>query len=161
MIPKIKKILFANDLSYNSKFALAYSVSLAGCYGSKVIVLHVLEEISESLDNSLAPYFGESKWKSLKNEISSETIELLEKRVVSFCKETNEEMGQHTFQADEIIVKTGKPSDVIILEAEKNACDLIIMGTHGHGGFKETLMGSNSKRVIRKSKIPVLVIPLP
>jgi nucleotide-binding universal stress UspA family protein len=35
------------------------------------------------------------------------------------------------------------------------------MGTHGHGGIADVLIGSTAKRVVRQSTIPVLVIRLP
>jgi len=161
MIPKIKKILFANDLSYNSRFAFAHAACLAHCYDARVTVLHVLEEISESADISLGSYFGETKWKLLKKDISQEAIDMLEKRVSRFCREVNEELGAHAFETDDIVVKRGKPVETILQEAKARTCDLIVMGTHGHGGFREAVMGSNSKRVIRQSKIPVLIVPLP
>ena len=41
---------------------------------------------------------------------------------------------------------------------EKSNIDLIIMGSHGASGFKEMFIGSNTEKVVRTSKIPVLVI---
>lgn len=36
--------------------------------------------------------------------------------------------------------------------------DLVVMGSHGTSGFKETIIGSNAQRVIRMSTAPVLVV---
>ena len=44
---------------------------------------------------------------------------------------------------------------------EDKAVDMIVMGTHGHGGITDVLIGSTAKRVVRQSTIPVLVIRLP
>jgi nucleotide-binding universal stress UspA family protein len=35
------------------------------------------------------------------------------------------------------------------------------MGTHGHSAITDVLIGSTTKRVVRQSTIPVLVIRLP
>jgi len=44
--------------------------------------------------------------------------------------------------------------------ADKRHCDLIVMGSHGHGGFVDALIGSTARRVVRRSKKPVLVVRL-
>jgi nucleotide-binding universal stress UspA family protein len=45
MIPKIKKILYATDLSKNSAYAFRYAVNSAKKHGAEIIILHVIEEI--------------------------------------------------------------------------------------------------------------------
>ena len=45
----------------------------------------------------------------------------------------------------------------IIDTAKKKGCDLIVMGSHGYGGFKQLMLGSHTVRVLSHSKIPVLV----
>lgn len=49
------------------------------------------------------------------------------------------------------------PYESIISIAEKNRCDVIVMGSHGYGGFKQFILGSETTRVLSHSKIPVLV----
>jgi nucleotide-binding universal stress UspA family protein len=60
-----------------------------------------------------------------------------------------------------IFLKNGDPADIIVQTAKEQKCDLIVMGTHGHGGIADVLIGSTAKRVVRQSTIPVLVIRLP
>jgi nucleotide-binding universal stress UspA family protein len=50
IIPEIKKILYATDLSKNARYAFAYAVSLANLYDAKIILLHVLPEVPELVD---------------------------------------------------------------------------------------------------------------
>jgi nucleotide-binding universal stress UspA family protein len=50
-----------------------------------------------------------------------------------------------------------QPHQAIIDTAKKNECDLIVIGSHGHGGFKAMMLGSETLRVLSNSKIPVLV----
>ena len=45
-------------------------------------------------------------------------------------------------------------------EAEELQAGLIVVGTHGHGAVYDALIGSYSAGVIRKSKLPVLVVPI-
>ena len=44
MVPEIKKILMATDLSENARYAFGYAASLANSYGAGITVVHVLED---------------------------------------------------------------------------------------------------------------------
>ncbi|MEQ1773527.1 MAG: universal stress protein [Burkholderiales bacterium] len=50
-----------------------------------------------------------------------------------------------------------QPHLAIVDTAKKSGCDLIVMGSHGYGGVKQLLLGSETTRVLSHSKIPVLV----
>lgn len=49
------------------------------------------------------------------------------------------------------------PYEAIVEAANKNGCDMIVMGSHGYGGVKQFLVGSETTRVLSHTKIPVLV----
>ena len=49
------------------------------------------------------------------------------------------------------------PFEAIIQSAEKYACDLIVMASHGRQGLRALLLGSETLKVLTHSKIPVLV----
>jgi nucleotide-binding universal stress UspA family protein len=49
------------------------------------------------------------------------------------------------------------PYEAIIDAANKNGCDMIAMGSHGHGGVKQFFVGSETTRVLSHTKIPVVV----
>jgi nucleotide-binding universal stress UspA family protein len=54
----------------------------------------------------------------------------------------------------------GHPAALAILEtARSEAADLIVMGTHGLGGFRKWLLGSTTERLLRRTDVPVLVVP--
>ncbi len=52
----------------------------------------------------------------------------------------------------------GEIYDDVQLTVKDKDIDLIVMGSHGTSGFKEMFIGSNAEKVVRTSKIPVLVI---
>jgi nucleotide-binding universal stress UspA family protein len=52
----------------------------------------------------------------------------------------------------------GQPAEQIITTAQREGCDLIVIGTHGRGALGNLLMGSVAMRVIAESPIPVLSI---
>jgi nucleotide-binding universal stress UspA family protein len=52
----------------------------------------------------------------------------------------------------------GHPADEIIKYSEKNSISLIVMGTLGKSGLDRFLLGSVAEKVVRNSKIPILVV---
>jgi nucleotide-binding universal stress UspA family protein len=56
-------------------------------------------------------------------------------------------------------VRTGQPADVILETASAVAADLIVMGTHGLGGFRKWVLGSTTEHALRRTATPVLAIP--
>jgi nucleotide-binding universal stress UspA family protein len=49
------------------------------------------------------------------------------------------------------------PADAIVAAARRNKCDLIFIASHGRHGFKPSLLGSQTHKVLAQSRIPVLV----
>ena len=59
------------------------------------------------------------------------------------------------------MVTQGDPVDCITQEAEARQVDLIVMGYHPQGRLGEAIIGSVSRSVLRRSKVPVLLVRLP
>lgn len=57
------------------------------------------------------------------------------------------------------VVTYGRPLTEILRSADSREASLIVMATHGRGMLAEGHLGNVSQAVIRKSKIPVLIVP--
>jgi len=166
---KIKKILYATDLSETSVHAFSYAVSLANMYGAGIIILHVLAEFPG--EDFILNMIDTDTWKKIKMRHYSEARdELIGKKtdrtaikevLQAFSDGVNTDAEDQDFVTDEILVKSGVPAEVIVETAKEQHCDLIIMGTHGHGVIADVMIGSTARWVTRHSPIPVLVIRLP
>jgi nucleotide-binding universal stress UspA family protein len=55
-------------------------------------------------------------------------------------------------------VREGSPARAIVDAARSRKCDLIVMGTHGSGGFTHLMLGSVAERVVRTAPCPVLTV---
>ena len=61
----------------------------------------------------------------------------------------------------EVKVETGEPLDNILEEAHGGGYDLLVISKHGNrASVKDAIIGDTARRVIRRSRIPVLVVPL-
>jgi nucleotide-binding universal stress UspA family protein len=49
------------------------------------------------------------------------------------------------------------PADAIVAAAKRYKCDLIFMASHGRSGFKRSMLGSQTQKVLSQSAVPVLV----
>jgi len=78
----------------------------------------------------------------------------------TFSEQLKSESQEQSFITDEVLIKSGTPAEVIVETAKQLNCDLIVMGTHGHGVLADVLIGSTAKWVVKHSPLPVLVIRL-
>ncbi len=166
---QIKKILYATDLSESAVHAFSYAVSLANMYGAGITILHVLAEFPG--EEFIVNMIDTDTWEEIKNRHYSEARDQLigKKRdhvaikevLEAFSEEAKTDAKDQSFVTDETLIKTGAPAEIIVQTAKEQNCDLIVMGTHGHGTFADVFVGSTAKWVIRQSPIPVLVIRLP
>lgn len=58
----------------------------------------------------------------------------------------------------EVTVVRGRPAPAIAQFAKENACDLIIMATHGTSGLQQAILGSVTRRVMYLAPCPVMVV---
>jgi nucleotide-binding universal stress UspA family protein len=160
MIPEINKILYTTDLSKNARHAFGYAASIANRYGAGVTIIHVLEDISPTTDSLVINIIGEEKWSELRTRNEKEVLDKLQSRLTKFCDEVQAELPTCPFITDDIIVKIGNPVNEILQEVENKSYDMVVMGAHGHSALANALMGSTSRRVVRRCKTPVLVVRL-
>lgn len=160
IIPEIKKILYATDLSENARYSFGYAASIAHRYGAAITILNVLE-IPRGYTYDLSSYMGAEKWEEIRKSHEEETIDTIKTRLAKFSEDAAGEHTSFSFNIDGIVVKTGNPVEEILLQAETGNFDMIIMGSHGYGALTDAMMGTTSMRVFRRSKKPVLVIRLP
>ncbi len=171
MVPNIRKILFPTDLSKASQNAYGYAVALAVKFDAAIAILHVLDDSVEEGASVLREFIGEERWRQLQDGHEQEARKILigKKRqgalireaLAAFAERAGEELGEVDIRMDEIIVVRGDVVTEIMSEAAQRHCDLIIMGYVTRGKIEETLMGSTSRQVLRRSNIPVMLVKGP
>jgi len=168
---QIRKILYATDLSQNAYHALAYAVSLASRYGAELSMLHVIEDIPD-FDSKVVGYISQQGWEAIKQKHEDEARSSLTGKLVQsrgpiedllgqLSSDACENLPKQAFNTGEILVKRGNPVEQILQQVNEQDVDLIVMGTHGHGAFADAMMGSTSRRVLRRCLKPVMVVRLP
>jgi len=143
-----KRILCPVDFSELSDLALKYAATGAKEFNAELIVLHA--HFFE-VPRYLVPDHAEKILSELKKEKT-----YIHKTVAQHVKKI---LGPMT---SDIKIKYNimdrHPVESIMASIKKDACELIVMGTHGLGGFKRFLMGSVTERIVRESPVPVFTI---
>jgi len=161
MIPIIKKILYATDLSPNSAYVFRYAINTAIKHDADIIILHVFERIPGVAAGMLDLYLDGNQRKKIFEEKVSDTKERIKKRVKVFCEKELKNDPESADTVESIELCEGFPAEMILRKADELDCDAIIMGTHGKGFIRNTFLGSTSKRVLRRTRKPIFIIPLP
>jgi nucleotide-binding universal stress UspA family protein len=137
-------IIVPTDFSKNANNALTFAIEIAKRNDSKIVVLHTNHyDIAPS---SIPPELELQQFRQLQI-VTKEKLEAIQKEVVS--------KGVECKSALEI----GPLSDVLDEIATRKKAKLIVMGTQGASGLKETFLGSNTGNAINHTKTPILAIP--
>jgi nucleotide-binding universal stress UspA family protein len=138
----IRRILLPCDFSEFSRRALDHALTLAEWYKAEITAIHVLPPTLTSADSFPHPMHVPA----LREQVLTELRQ--------FVKPA---------EAAGISVRTAiLEGDAVaqILEAARQLpADLVIMGTHGRGGFSRWVLGSVAEKVLRTSACPVLTVP--
>lgn len=145
----ITHILVATDLSREATSCIPSVADLARLVKSRITLLHVVESFEAVPHGSpLAPRLGPPE-----NVKAMEAARAqLEERRAAFGSD---------IRIDVELVTGGDPAEQITAWADANGVDLIAVTTHGRTGLKRLALGSVAEAVIRHSRVPVLVLPLP
>ncbi len=161
MIPQIRRILYTTDLSPNSAYVFRYAINSADKHDAKIIILYVLEELSVTTHAMLSSYLNAEQMRALDKEKRSVVMERIQKRLRTFSEKELKDQPGLTKRIEAIEVCEGFPAEEILKKADELNCDAIVMGTHGKGILSQTFLGSVTKRVLRRIRKPVFIIPLP
>lgn len=140
-------ILVAVDLSPASDIVIEAARGVAELTGVSLYILHAVEAEPDFICPEGAPEFR-------RDRVAKE-FPLEHGRVQAIA----DKLLDDGLDASALLV-CGSGVDTTLREAEILDAGLIVVGTHGHGAVYDALIGSYSVGIIRKSKLPVLVVPV-
>jgi nucleotide-binding universal stress UspA family protein len=159
-----KRILYATDMFGNSEVAARYAIRLANDYGAHLTVINVVadeaEEMSAELQYDVAALCDEDCLKTINKDSITTGRNLLTKRINTVFSTIIESISNCQIEP-EVDVRAGDPVEQILLAAQSDNSDLIIVGARKHSLLDELFVGSVARGVVKKSLTPVMIIPLP
>ncbi len=161
MVPSIKKILYATDLTKNSSYAFYFAADMARRNDARIVILHCMAPIQAQMHYK-AEFKSDKALKEEKAHEKEHDIAEIKKYLGEFCQNAEAEIGPPCMiLVSKIIVKVGHALEEILNTADEEACDVIVLGAHGKGWLRQAFLGSVSRSVLERSRKPVLIIPLP
>ena len=160
MLPVLKDILFATDLSQNATNALRHAISIARGAGAKVHVLHVTEPLTQDAIVTMRMFIQDdaSRKKAIQERHASVKA-MLKTNQQEFVQSLPEaDRAAYTATVASVELVDGHAAESILQRAKDLNCGMIVMGTHEHG-TGHTFIGTVVKRVLRRSTIPTLIVP--
>ena len=138
-VPHYRTILVPLDHSARDRTALAHAVAMARSHGASLHLLHVEEGVTSQLFGAL-----------------SSTEEILTGE--QYFGAIVQSLAAAGMSAELTIQHGITPTDAIVQKAREIQPDLIVMGAHGHRGFKDLVFGNTINAVRHQVSAPVLVV---
>ena len=141
------KILVAVDLSAATARVIQVTERIARGMSGEAWILHVAEAEPDLVGFDAGP-------KVVRDQVAKEFRE--EHKQVQEYADTLREAG---IEATALLIR-GPIVETVLKEAERLEVDLVIVGSHGFGALYDLLVGSESRGILKKSEVPVLVVPI-
>lgn len=141
-----KHILIATDGSDLAQKAVTQGLALAKALGARVTALYVTEPWVAVAPGEVAMAFPVKEYE---DSISANAARILDGVAAEAATAGVACSGEH--------MKDQFPAEGIIAAAAQNACDLIVMSSHGRRGLMQVLLGSQASKVLAGSTVPVLI----
>jgi len=143
-----KKILCPVDFSDGSRHAVEYATALARISHGSITALYVVSPFAPP-EVPGGPEVPVMSYEAREQEVW---------RVESEVAAMFEDATTRGIRVD-VLVDRGQPPHQILMRAADLPADIIVMGTHGAGGFEHLMLGSVAEKVVRKATCPVITVP--
>jgi nucleotide-binding universal stress UspA family protein len=143
----MKTLLVAVDFSEASRQIIASAADLARDLSARMVLLHVVEPVASYVPVGAA-------------------MDVIEAAPPPIMQEDLKVQREHLLRLTEGLVNTdtvaivGLAADEIVIQSKEQAADFILLGSHGHSALYHLFAGSVVTGVLKRSKVPVIVIPI-
>jgi manganese transport protein len=139
---RYRSILVPLDHSPMDRYCLKESAGLAQQHQAKLYLLHVEEGVTSQVYGSL-----------------STTAEVAAGR--DYLERVRQRLQETGVEAEVLIRHGRQPAQQIVKVVEEMTPDLVVMGAHGHAGFKDFVFGNTINRVRHQIRKPLLIVRRP
>lgn len=159
MLPTVKTIVYASDITSGSRPAFRMAVQQAVKHEARIIFLHAIAPMSTDTDEMVRDYLLSKAQLNHTQQLMEQYRNKIQQRISAFMES---EIPTETQLAEvpQIEVVIGQPDQVIVKVARERQADLIVMGDRGGSAASRIFLGSTTQKVIHQTDIPVLIVPL-
>lgn len=142
----MKNILVPTDFSPSANAAASVALKMASKAGASIHFLHLFDQLQPTEHHVPSEAVGKHAHQDAE------------------AGQAKENLNQLVEQADKLSVRAfpifvlNDGNQSIEDYTKAYSIDFVVMGSHGHRNFRERLLGSNTRRLIRDLELPVLVM---
>ena len=141
-----KNILLPVDGSEFGMGVIPYAVKFAKSIGARLTAVHVTAPYETVAVGELAAFL-----------VADEYVKRAEANAATVLDRVKRSAGEAGVPISGFHVQHAHPWEAIIRAANERGCDLILMASHGRRGIAGVLLGSETKKVLTHTTVPVLV----
>lgn len=149
----MKKVCIALDYNPSASKIAETGHSLARSLEAELTLVHVITDAAYYAVD-YAPFMG---FETPFMHTYSELAEDLRNGAEKYLSASSQHLGSRNIKT---AVLTGDTANAILDYASEQNIDLLVIGTHSHTGLANILMGNTAVRLVKHSKIPILVVPV-
>ncbi|MGQ0651908.1 MAG: universal stress protein [Betaproteobacteria bacterium] len=144
-----KHILLPTDGSRLAEKGARTGIRLAKALGARVTAVCVMAPYVPPVYGEAALYYA--------GATPAEYKKLAEGQAAKALARVSREAAAAGVKCATVTTTHATPWEGILRTARRSKCDAIAMASHGRAGIRGVLLGSETNRVLARSKIPVLV----
>ncbi|MGN6340576.1 MAG: universal stress protein [Ginsengibacter sp.] len=152
----MKKILIALDYNPTAQHILEAGYELARSMGAEVILMHVVADYTYYSSLDYSPILGFDQFSNL-GAMQLDSVTQLENAANEYLEHLKAQFGYSSIKT---LIKDGDAGEGIVEASDNLGVDVVVLGSHSRRGLDKILMGSVAEKVLRKSKIPLYIIPV-
>ncbi len=155
----IKKIAFATDLGVLGPYVLCHALEISKQFSAKVDVIHVIEPMGVFAESILDTYLPAKDLEMLRKQGMQDVMVTIKERVVATMTSEFASNDDESYLGEVSVIR-GQAADTILHYVDDKDIDLLVMGTLGESGEMTQGLGSVSSKILQRSSVPVLMVPL-
>jgi nucleotide-binding universal stress UspA family protein len=149
---KIKNVLIALDYNPTAQKIAELGFAFAAAMQAKITLATIYENYADYTPVIYDPIMGFTGY----TESDKISQELILTKSQKFLEKTKKHLGDENIS---IILKEGSSAEEILNIAKEIKADLIVIGSHSKKWLDKLIIGSTTEKVLKHSKIPMLIIP--
>ena len=159
MIPEIKKILCATDLSDKSAGTYRYAIEKACEDKANILVCHVISQRSIKVAKRVAYFLNETR-KDIFKEKTSAALQRMQEQLSALFKTEFKDHPEYADHIEHLLVYHGNVAEELVEKANRFGCDAIVLGSHRSNFVKRFFPGSITKKVCIQTQKPLFMVSM-
>ncbi|MDZ4864791.1 MAG: universal stress protein [Gemmatimonadota bacterium] len=147
-VPQVRRILVTLDGSLFAEEALGAAQAFAGAFGAEIVLLLVIEPpvpVADPAGLMVIP-------------VTVDAEKRLRESAAAYLGTVTSRLAAEGIRVTSAAVEGATVAGAVLAQVEAQGIDLLVVASHGAGGFERLVIGSVADKLVRGARIPVLVV---